>query len=224
MQKKTKRKKNIITLVVLTLTLMTLGASCQKKQETGTLYGIITDKVTGEPVKGVNVELLSTDHKTQTGADGWYKFTEVNIGEYELQVTKQGYSFVKSQVSVQNNSVRSDAQIEFVPTFQYNGHTYMVAPDAGGAMILTYAHYSYCQELTVYGYSDWRLPTKDELQQMYIDKDKIGGFLDKVYWSSTYSRRASSGDLYYCILFSTGDVLEGLPSSFLHVRPIRIEN
>ena len=31
----------------------------------------------------------------------------------------------------------------------------------------------------------WRLPTKDELNMMYENKDKIGGFADNFYWSST---------------------------------------
>jgi|Laugresbdmm110sd_1035091.scaffolds.fasta_scaffold05344_3 hypothetical protein len=31
----------------------------------------------------------------------------------------------------------------------------------------------------------WRLPTKDELNLLYINKDKIGGFADYYYWSST---------------------------------------
>lgn len=223
MQKITKYKKNITSLVVLTLALMVLGASCKKKQETGTLYGIITDKVSGEPVKGVNVELLSTDYKAQTGTDGWYKFTEVEMGEYELQVSKQSYSFVKKQVTVQNNSVRGDAQIEQVPTFQYNGHTYMVAPDAEEIMLLTYAHFSYCPNLTVYGYSDWRLPTIEELKQMYVDRDEIGGFYDKVYWSSSWSSNQNSVDKYYALFFANGNVLEAIPGSKLRVRPIRVE-
>jgi len=33
----------------------------------------------------------------------------------------------------------------------------------------------------------WRLPTKDELNVMYKYKDKIGGFADYYYWSSTES-------------------------------------
>jgi hypothetical protein len=31
----------------------------------------------------------------------------------------------------------------------------------------------------------WRLPTKDELNSMYINKNAIGGFTPNSYWSST---------------------------------------
>lgn len=31
----------------------------------------------------------------------------------------------------------------------------------------------------------WRLPTEDELNILYINKHKIGGFSDGAYWSST---------------------------------------
>ena len=31
----------------------------------------------------------------------------------------------------------------------------------------------------------WRLPTKNELNVMYKNKDRIGGFADDYYWSST---------------------------------------
>ena len=36
----------------------------------------------------------------------------------------------------------------------------------------------------------WRLPTKDELNLLYENKEKIGGFASDYYWSST------EGDLY----------------------------
>ena len=32
--------------------------------------------------------------------------------------------------------------------------------------------------------SGWRLPTKDELNLMYLNKDRIGGFANNNYWSS----------------------------------------
>ena len=35
------------------------------------------------------------------------------------------------------------------------------------------------------GYSDWYLPSKDELNQLYINRVAIGGFTSAFYWSST---------------------------------------
>jgi len=42
-----------------------------------------------------------------------------------------------------------------------------------------------CHDLTVGGYNDWFLPSKDELNKLYINKVAIGGFADHNYWSSS---------------------------------------
>ncbi len=44
---------------------------------------------------------------------------------------------------------------------------------------------NYCYDLTDGTYSDWWLPSLDELNQMYIQKSVIGGFLSSNYWSSS---------------------------------------
>jgi hypothetical protein len=46
-----------------------------------------------------------------------------------------------------------------------------------------------CGDLSEGGYSDWYLPSKNELNKLYLNKDAIGGFTSStsVYWSSTES-------------------------------------
>ena len=42
-----------------------------------------------------------------------------------------------------------------------------------------------CADLELNGYSDWFLPSVDELTQLYYNRDFIGGFQDNYYWSSS---------------------------------------
>ena len=42
-----------------------------------------------------------------------------------------------------------------------------------------------CDGLNENGYSDWHLPSKDELSKLYYAKSAVGGFSDYFYWSST---------------------------------------
>jgi hypothetical protein len=42
-----------------------------------------------------------------------------------------------------------------------------------------------CGDLVLNGYSDWFLPSKDELNKLYLNKIAIGGFAAAYYWSSS---------------------------------------
>jgi len=44
-----------------------------------------------------------------------------------------------------------------------------------------------CNDLTEGGYNDWFLPSKDELDKLYLNRDAIGGFASALgyYWSSS---------------------------------------
>ena len=59
-----------------------------------------------------------------------------------------------------------------------------------------------CKNSTLGGYTDWRLPTKEELMVLYNNREKIGGFKEEVYWSS--SNYYSS--YYYGINFRSGSL------------------
>ena len=110
-----------------------------------------------------------------------------------------------------------DMVLYSLPSFQYGGHIFQVAPDPGNSMTWYDAN-DYCNALTYYNLSGWRLPTKEELSKMFMERNSIGesGY---GYWSS------SSGETgYYIMNFNTGDFLCLSPRNTYHVRPIRKEN
>ena len=111
-----------------------------------------------------------------------------------------------------------------LPAFLFNGNTYRVAPKANDVFHWSEANF-YCNNLTFCGFEDWRLPTKDELLQMYYDRESIGGFDNHLYWSSTGGNDSGGNDYHWWVNFSTG--VAGSTSSIYdvryYVRPIRQE-
>lgn len=133
------------------------------------------------------------------------------------------------------NEVSVDLDYLSLPTFIYNEKIYRVAPNAPNTMLWGDAN-TYCYGLYLYGYSDWRLPDRDELHQMYALRASIGGFVTTStytaiagcskcysypyrYWSGT-----SSGGCHYFVGFDSG--AEGCTIAnelYYNVRPIREE-
>jgi hypothetical protein len=55
-----------------------------------------------------------------------------------------------------------------------------------------------CDDLTLGGYNDWFLPSKDELNKLWLNKDAIGGFAGDFYWSSSeYDAGFAWGRYFY---------------------------
>jgi hypothetical protein len=75
-------------------------------------------------------------------------------------------------------------------------------------------------EVTVDGltYGDWYLPSKYELNLLYLERDEISGLQDQLYWSST---EYPSGNLAWYSDFSTGLQWEDSKDSPYYVRAIR---
>ncbi len=59
-----------------------------------------------------------------------------------------------------------------------------------------------CADLVLNGYSDWYLPSKYELQKLYIYKVSIGGFTAGYYWSSSENTANNAWNFNF---FYTGD-------------------
>ncbi len=82
---------------------------------------------------------------------------------------------------------------------------------------------SACPNLTLNGYSDWYLPSKDQLNSMYINIGQgssignVGGFANNYYWSSTEYGNGNAWDQN----FSTGSQFGDFKSITYYVRAVR---
>ena len=110
--------KKIIYLFIF-LSSIILWHACKQEEENlpGTIYGVVTDKATGEPVKSAGVELSPVGLKTITGTEGQFEFTELVPGNYTLLVTKTGYAdYASNSIEVKpGQTAQSDIQMELLP-------------------------------------------------------------------------------------------------------------
>jgi hypothetical protein len=111
--------KRLFTIIISSILLLSFAiVSCEKEDlGTATIYGIVSDKATGEPIKKAGVELLPTGLKTVTGTDGRFEFVNLKAGSYQVYITQAGYGEVKSSTVelAQGQSLQRDVQMELLP-------------------------------------------------------------------------------------------------------------
>lgn len=67
------------------------------------------------------------------------------------------------------------------------------------------------------GFNDWFMPSQEEMNYLYKNRDKIGGFSTVEHWSSCESNASDA-----CVMsFVTGELLSKPKSEVLNVRVIR---
>jgi hypothetical protein len=66
-------------------------------------------------------------------------------------------------------------------------------------------------------FRDWRMPTKHELNEMYLQKSAIGGFAADWYWSSTELANSNA----WSQIFSNGFQFTNNKDFFIYVRAVR---
>ncbi len=83
-----------------------------------------------------------------------------------------------------------------------------------GAAVTSHAYSTTNKSKT---YSDWFLPSKDELDQLYVNRTTIGGFTTGSYWSSSESNADSAWRQYFRFRYQYDNVKND-PD---RVRPVR---
>ena len=115
--------KRFLTLLTIALSLVFVYQSCKPAPEDeivelGSIYGIVTDKATGEPVKNANVQLRPSGETSLTGNDGRYEFLDLKDGNYSITVSKTGYTDLVDDYIITvsgSKAMRRDVQIEKMP-------------------------------------------------------------------------------------------------------------
>ncbi len=107
--------------------------------------------------------------------------------------------------------VTTGAIAQALGTGNANTNTIVAAQGAGN-----YAA-QLCYDLVLNGYSDWYLPSKDELNKLYLNKTIIGGFATTDYWTSSEYGSSDSWDQS----FNTGFQNFHGKNYVFYVRPVR---
>lgn len=112
-------KKLTIWTIVLT---SIICASCAKSEEgdedkLGSIYGIVTELGTAEPMRAMGVELYKNDKlllKTVTFDDGHFEFVKLSQGDYQVNVVSDEYEQTeKGAVTVEaGRQARIDLQVK----------------------------------------------------------------------------------------------------------------
>ncbi|MBT6112921.1 MAG: TonB-dependent receptor, partial [Candidatus Marinimicrobia bacterium] len=80
--------------------------------QTGSIYGFITDKKSGEALIGANVFIQETGQGMATDANGYYIIQDIPIGNKVTMVSYVGYELFRKSIAVKpNNSLKLDIEL-----------------------------------------------------------------------------------------------------------------
>ncbi|GMO50038.1 MAG: hypothetical protein Ta2G_07320 [Termitinemataceae bacterium] len=141
--------------------------------------------------------------------DGW-RYLEASPAESEF---KSSWGYSKNDESGPYASGNGTAIGEGFPNTRILSHLLFEAGETRGAAF-------FCSALTIGGFEDWFLPSRDELNLMYknLSKHKLGNFLGDAYWSSSQS---TEKNVWFQTFNNGRQYYTGIKTDVLYVRAIR---
>lgn len=88
--------------IIALMSMLMVCVSCSEENEYdifSTIEVTVVDADSRNPIEGADVSLLPTSYNGSTDADGKITFTELDEGQYKIQVQKLGYVTNRTTVS-----------------------------------------------------------------------------------------------------------------------------
>jgi hypothetical protein len=172
--------------------------------------------VTGTGTTGSPYIINATAHYIGESYGGGIVFYVYDNGQHGLIAATSDQSL--SMRSYAGTSTNTMTYADGVNAGKAN--TAIIIANQGYGDAATYAA-RVCNEYSVtvssVTYADWYLPSKYELNLLYLQKVVVGGFANSTYWSST----EYSNDYAWYENFASGNQIYGSKSNTLYVRAIR---
>ncbi|RLA73490.1 MAG: hypothetical protein DRG30_06315, partial [Epsilonproteobacteria bacterium] len=161
----------------------------------------------------------------------------LKAGEYRVKLIAQGYKSKIVDISLRKDSsysvelekkrvVSSSKQITTIGNLMWQDEPYTKAEKKAydddtehGKTLNWNSAISYCKNLSLSGYDDWRLPNKKELQNLYKQKSKLKNVISSNYWSSATGASITS-DAWVVNFYDGNDDGDGKSGSYF-VRCVR---
>jgi len=206
------------TLLLLTILLLFLG--CNEAEVTP----IAKVKVEVQEIKKVSIKPKVIKEKPKDSFE-WNSSSNAYISQTDYDDAMEEYIKKKypkklktyrcNREKARQKEIKNNTKIIDDLMWQDNYASKTIKRDWQGAK-------DYCKNLSLVGYSDWRLSNKSELKSLYNKKDKLKYFSSNFYWSSTPSTRSTSRA--WIVYFNDGYVGRSNKIDNYYVRCVRTEH
>ncbi len=86
-------------LFILAVSIFAFACTPPEYDTFGTIYGVVSDNATGQPLANASVLLSPTGVTKLTGNDGYFEFHDLTPQQYTLTVQKTGYATNRKSVT-----------------------------------------------------------------------------------------------------------------------------
>lgn len=91
--------KKLLSIVLILFPLLFSSCTSDEPDVFSTIYGVVSETGTGEPIESATVQLTPGGDTKLTGSDGYFEFNDITSQQYTVTVQKNGYSSNRKSIT-----------------------------------------------------------------------------------------------------------------------------